>query len=140
MEQPQHSFNEEVPPVRTSQSFPVKSGSTIEIHLVLNASDKVHGSFKILRAYRYGDKELQFKVLDTTETARSSKPVLLDLGKVENDVSFDFIAGSSGDYLLVFDNKPSSSESNSQKEIQLKYEISNLPIKSKQDVALSARE
>lgn len=119
--------------VHVSQTFTVRSCSTSNIRLVLNAADKVHGSFRIFRAYGYGDKELKFRVLDKTETSQLSQPVLLDLGIVANDASFDFIVARSGNYLLVFDNEPSSSSSNSQKEIQLTYEITNPAVTSRQD-------
>jgi hypothetical protein len=115
--------NGEVPVVHVSQSFTVNSGSTSDIRLVLNAADKVHGSFRIFRAYGYGDKQLKFRVLDNTETSKLSQPILLDRGMVVKEASFEFTAGGSGDYVLVFDNGPISSDSNSQKEIQLTYEI-----------------
>lgn len=118
----------EVPAVHVLQTFMVGSRSTINIRLVLNVSDKVQGSFKILRVYGYGDNELKFRVLDETET---SHPVILDLGTVVNDVSFDFTVAKSGGYLLVFDNEPSSSISNSQKEIQLSCEITSAAMKPK---------
>lgn len=130
--------NGEAPVVYVSQTFTVSSSSTSNIRLVLNAADKVHGSFRILRAYGYGDKELKFRVLDKTETSQLSQPVILDLGIVANDASFDFTAARSGNYLLVFDNEPSSSTSSSQKEIQLTYEISNAAVTSRQDVMLLA--
>ena len=133
MEPLSHSSNEEEQAVHVSQSFTVNSRSTSNIRVALNAADKVQGSFRISRAYGYGDKELKFKVLDTTETTRPSQPALLDLGTVVNDASFDFTAGRSGDYLLVFDNKPSSPDSNSQKEIDLTYEITNPAITSRRD-------
>jgi len=117
--------NEEVSVVRVSQSLTVTSGSTSDIRLVVNAADKVHGSFRILRAYGYGDKALKFRVLERTETSRSSQPAVLDLGTVVNEASFEFTAAKSGDYFLVFDNEPISSDSNSQKEIQLTYEITH---------------
>jgi hypothetical protein len=108
--------------VRVSQSFTVKPRSTSNIRVALHAADKVHGSFKIFRTYGFGDKESNFKVVDTTGTAQP-QPVLVDLGTVVDFGSFDFTAGKTGDYLLVFDNNLGSSDSKSQKEIQLSYDI-----------------
>lgn len=123
----------EVLAVHVSRTFTVSSCSTNNILLVLNESDKVHGTFRIFRAYGYGDKELKFRVLDKTETSQLVQPVLLDLGMVANDASFDFTATRSGDYVLVFDNEPSSSSSNSRKEILLTYEITNFAVTYRQD-------
>lgn len=114
-----------VPVVHVSQTFTVGSRATNNIQLVLNAAAKVHGSFRISRTYGYGDKEVKFRVLDMTETSQLSQPALLDLGVVANEASFDFTVARMGNYFLVFDNEPSSSTSNSQKEIQLMYEITN---------------
>jgi hypothetical protein len=130
--------NQEVPVVHVSQSFTVNSCSTSDIRVVLNAADKVRGSFRIFRAYGYGDKELKLRVLDTTKSSEPSQPVLLDLGTVVNEASFDFTAGKSGDYLLIFENKPSSSDTNSQKDIRLKYEITNTATISRQDATTIA--
>ncbi len=120
----------EVVAVHVSQTFTVSSCSTRNISIVLNAADKVHGSFRIFRVYGYGDKELRFRVLDRTDTSQLSQTILLDLGMVANGASFDFTAGRSGGHTLVFDNECGSSGSNSQKEIQLTYEITNLVITS----------
>jgi hypothetical protein len=138
MEPLSHPSNKEELAVHVSQSFTLNSRSTSSIRVALNAADKVQGSFRICRAYGYGDKELKFKVLDTTETTRPSQAALLDLGTVVSDASFDFTADRSGDYVLVFDNKPNSPDSNSQKEIQLTYEISNPAITSRQDATPTA--
>ena len=133
MEPLSHLSDEEVVVVHVSQSFTINSRSTSDIRVVLSVADKVHGSFSIFRAYGYGDKELKFKVVDATETTRPSQPVVMDLGTVVNDASFDFTAGRSGDYLLVFDNKTSSSDSSSQKEVQLTYEITSPAVTSRHD-------
>ena len=115
----------EVLAVHVSQTFTVSSCSTRNLPLVLNAADKVHGSFKIFPTYGYGDKELKFRVLDNTYTSQYSQPIILDLGTVVNGASFDFTASRSGNHVLVFDNECASPGSNSQKEIQLTYEINN---------------
>lgn len=138
MEPVSHRSNQEAPVVHVSQSFTVNPCSTSDIRLVLNAADKVRGSFRILRAYGYGDKELKFRVLDTTKPSKPFQPVLLDLGTVVNEASFDFTASKSGDYLLMFENKPSSSDTSSQKDIQLTYEIINTAVTSGQDVTTKA--
>ncbi len=115
----------EVLAVHVSQTLTVSSCSTTNLTLVLNAADKVHGSFKTFPTYGYGDKELRFRVVDNTDTNQHAPPIILDLGTVVNGASFDFNASRSGNYVLVFDNECTSSGSNSQKEIQLTYEITN---------------
>ena len=109
--------------VHVSQTFTISSSSTRNLPLVLSAADKVHGSFQIFPTYGYGDKELKFRVLDSTNTSQYSQPIILDLGTVVNGASFDFTASRSGNHVLVFDNECGSSGSNSQKEIRLTYEI-----------------
>ena len=109
--------------VHVSQTFTISSCSTRNLPLVLNAADRVLGSFQIFPTYGYGDKELKFRVLDTTNTSQHSQPIILDLGTVVNEASFDFTASRSGNHVLVFDNECGSSCSNSQKEIRLTYEI-----------------
>ena len=109
--------------VHVSQTFTISSCSTRNLPLVLNAADKVLGSFQIFPTYGYGDKELKFRVLDSTNTSQHSQPIILDLGTVVNGASFDFTASRSGNHVLVFDNECGSSGSNSQKEIRLTYEI-----------------
>jgi len=111
--------------VHVSQTFTISSCSTRNLPLVLNAADRVLGSFQIFPTYGYGDKELKFRVLDSTDTRQHSQPIILDLGTVVNGASFDFIAGKSGNHILVFDNECGSLGSNSQKEIRLTYEITN---------------
>ena len=111
--------------LHVSQTLTVSSCSTTNLPLVLNAADIVHGSFKIFPAYGYGDRELRFRVLDSTDTVQYSQPIILDLGTVVNGASFDFTARNSGNHVLVFDNECGSSGSNSQKEIRLTYEITN---------------
>jgi hypothetical protein len=111
--------------VHVSQTFTVSSCSTTSLLLVLNASDTVHGSFKIFPAYGYGDRELRFRVLDSIDTIQYPQPIILDLGTVVNGASFDFTARNAGNHVLVFDNECGSSGPNSQKEIRLTYEITN---------------
>lgn len=115
----------EVPAVHVSQTFTISSCSTRNLPLVLNAADRVLGSFQIFPTYGYGDKELKFRVLDSTDTSQHSQPIILDLGTVVNRASLDFTASKSGNHVLVFDNECGSSGSNSQKEIRLTYEITN---------------
>ncbi len=121
--------NEEVP-VHVSQTLAIDSGSMSKVRLVLKVADRVQGSFRIFRAYGIGDRELKFRVLDTTETSQASKPVL-DLGIVAGDSSFDFTASKSGSYLFEFDNEPGSSTGKSRKEVQLTYDITNPAARSK---------
>lgn len=111
--------------LHVSQTFTVSSCSTTNLPLVLNAANTVHGSFKIIPTYGYGDRELRFRVLDSTDTGQHSQPIILDLGGVLNEASFDFTARNSGNHALVFDNECGSSGPNSQKEIRLTYEITN---------------
>ena len=111
--------------VHVSQTFTISSCSTRNLPLVLNAADRVLGSFKFVPSYGYGDRELRFRVLDSTDTIQYSQPIILDLGTVINGASFDFTASKSGNHVLVFDNECGSSGSNSQKEIRLTYEITN---------------
>jgi hypothetical protein len=115
----------EAPAVHVSQTFTISSCSTRNLPLVLNAADRVLGSFQIFPTYGYGDKELKFRVLDSTDTRQHSQPLILDLGTVVNGASFDFTVSRSGNHILVFDNECGSSGSNSQKEIRLTYEITN---------------
>src|SRR3990172_10003435 len=84
--------------LHASKTFTVSSCSTTNLPLVLNAADTVHGSFKIFPAYGYGDKELKFRVLDSTDTIQYSQPIILDLGTVVNGASFDFTASRSGNH------------------------------------------
>ena len=109
--------------VHVSQTFTISSCSTRNLPLVLNAADMVLGSFQIFPTYGYGDKELKFRVFDTTNTSQHSQPIILDLGTVANGASFDFTASRSGNHVLVFDNECGFPGSNSQKEIRLTYEI-----------------
>lgn len=125
-----YSSMAEVLTVRVSQTFTVSSCSTRNIPVVLNAADKVDGSFRIFPTYGYGDRELKFRVLDSTDTSQLSHPVLLDLGTVVNGASFDFTAARSGNHVLEFDNECGPAGSNSQKEIQLTYEITYAPVAS----------
>jgi len=115
----------EVLAVHVSQTFTISSCSTRNLPLVLNAADRALGSFQIFPTYGYGDKELKFRVLDSTDTIQYSQPIILDLGTVVNGASFDFTASKSGNHVLVFDNECGSSGSNSQKEVRLTYEITN---------------
>jgi len=115
----------EVLAVHVSQTFSVSSCSTRNLPLVLSAAERVLGSFKIFPTYGYGDKELKFRVLDGTDTSQHPQPIILDLGTVVNEASFDFTARGSGNHVLVFDNECGASGSNSQKEIRLTYEITN---------------
>jgi len=115
----------EVLAVHVSQTFTISSCSTRNLPLVLNAADRVLGSFQIFPTYGYGDKELKFRVLDSTDTIQHPQPIILDLGTVVKGASFDFTASKSGNHVLVFDNECGSSGSNSQKEIRLTYEIAN---------------
>jgi len=115
----------EVLAVHVSQTFSVSSCSTRNLPLVLSAAERVLGSFKIFPTYGYGDKELKFRVLDSTDTSQPPQPIILDLGTVVNGASFDFTASRSGNHVLVFDNECGASGSNSQKEIRLTYEITN---------------
>ncbi len=127
--EPLSDLSNEVP-VHVSQTLAIDPGSMSKVHLVLKVAHRVQGSFRIFRAYGYGDKELKFRVLDATETSQASKPVL-DLGIVAGDSSFDFTADKSGSYLLEFDNEPGSSSGRSQKEVQLTYDITNPAARSK---------
>ncbi len=78
----------EVLAVHVSQTLTVSSCSTRNVPLVLNAADRVLGSFQIFPTYGYGDKELKFRVLDSTNTSQYSQPIILDLGTVVNGASF----------------------------------------------------